>query len=430
MKHITIKLLSTASLLMAAGQVSAHVSYGPALFDGANDASSVLHLATTNLTAQSTQTLTATSNAGNLEDHNATTWGNSHDNKFQWFSISQPTNISFSITGNANNSYTSTITGAVTPIDTLQPAYNLFQGVVPYLSHDGAYQPASVNTGFATWSSWAWESLPTTLGGAGNANSEGNLIGGQTYTADSSALNGQANQVINGSAATSHMGVIGSNSGLVPGDVVTMSNNVSQTTYADGSALTNHTGTLTYITGEAAAAGQTTLNSSTITLTNPGVYTLLVSGSNQADYNQLMTDAIATGMGGSEGYQTNSLGLYVQPNTALMYYDTATSAYTNIASATTQANPAYTGPLGTPVAGFFAAASSTYTGPANGTGPGSSYYNSWSQVEQYAKVDRGARSYTISFSTAAVPVPGAVWLFTGGLATLLGFSRKRKQSAV
>ena len=107
MKHITIKLLSTASLLMAAGQVSAHVSYGPALFDGANDASSVLHLATTNLTAQSTQTLTATSNAGNLEDHNATTWGNSHDNKFQWFSISQPTNISFSITGNANNSYTS-----------------------------------------------------------------------------------------------------------------------------------------------------------------------------------------------------------------------------------------------------------------------------------------------------------------------------------
>jgi len=427
MKCTVIKTLSVAALATFAGQASAHVSYGAPLFDAQNDASSVMHLATANLAVNSNQTLTATSDAGYLEDHNAVTWGNSHDNKFMWFSISQPTVINFTITGLANANYNGTFTSGA--IDTLQPAFNLFQGNVQYLSHDGAYQPASINTGFAPWSSWAFEALPVAKGGAGNVNSEGNLIQGVSYTTDAGALNGQANVTVDGTApgVTAHMGVIGSNNGLVPGDTVTMADNVSQTTYADGTPLTNHSATMTFITGEAAPAGSTTLSSGNIDLTAPGIYTLLISGANASDYSQLMADAIATGMGGSEGFQTNGLGLYIQPYTNQQYFDTATNSFTNTASATTVANdgthagsPGYGGPQGTPVNGFFVAGTS-------GTGPGSSYANTWAEVERYSKIDRGARNYSISFNAtpAAVPLPAAAWMFLGGLTGLMGFSKRK-----
>ena len=468
MKKHVIKGLLISSVVAVSGQASAHVSYTPALIDQLGDATSLLHLAASNQTAVATQNLTATSNAGFAESHNATIWGNSHDSKFQWFSLSAPATISFSLTGNAINAVGTTpvppgtanqiinpVTGVATTADTFQPGFNLYSGVVPYLSHEGAYQAS--NTGFAPWSSWAWEALPTSQGGAGGtANSSGNPIVDTTYTVGSGSLNGFANgTVITGPTSAAfggpgHMGVIGSNSGLIPGDTVTMSDNQAQTTFADGSALTNHTGTLTLVAdaavnddgslrtdgaaGTSITASSTGKNNLTTTLTLPaGVYTLQVAGNNQADYTALLADAILTGMGGSEGYQTNSAGLYIQPNSNLAYYDTASSTFTNTASGTTQANSVYTGPLGTPVAGFIVAASPghTYNGTGLDTTAGSAYQNSWVAVENYAKAyDRFARPYTIALNSvtpSAVPVPAAVWLFLSGFMGLLGFSKHRNR---
>lgn len=411
-------LTATAAggILLLPQQASAHVSYGKPLYDPQGAAASVLHLTAANQVVTPSQTTTASSNAGYLESHNATYWGNSHDSRFMWFSIDGPTLINFSVTGNANNPISGTYVSG-TP-STLQPAYNLFSGVVPYVSHDGAYQPNPPNTGFASWSSWAWAALPTANGGTGNVNAQGNLVKGVSYVADAGALNGQAGLTIDGTGpgVTSYMGVIGSVNGLQPGDTVTMSNNVSQATYADGTPLTQHSGTMTFLGGEAAASGNT-LNSKSIYLTTPGVYTLQIAGANQSDYDTLLANAMATGMGGYSGFSQNTLGLYAKtiwgtPNTI----DTQGGTY----------------PLGIPVMGFFAAADASCPvgnatcQDATNTGPGSSYANSWRQVEQYSKLDRAARGFSISFTATPVPVPAAVWLFGSALGWMGVFGRRKK----
>lgn len=468
------KLLTSAiavNLAAFAGQASAHVSYGQPLIDQQGDATSVMELGSANLTANSSQNLTATSNAGYQEDHNATYWGNSHDNKFLWFSTNAPETITFTLTGLDNTGYTYTPTGTTTHfannpvtgqaynIDTLLPAFNLFSGNVQYLSHDGAYQAS--NTGFAPWSSWAWESLPTSQGGAGGDNSAGNPVYGKTYTVPTDAVttaNGTAGQTIDGTlpGVTQHMGVFGSNNGLQIGDTVSMANNQSQTTYANGTPLTNHNATMTLVAdgaynadGTVSGSGDTVVSNgtdsitATITLPSAGVYSLVVSGNSTADYNQLMADAIEIGMGGSEGFQTNSLGLYIQAYSNDQYYDTATQQFTNVADATTVANDGtiagssgYTGSWGTPVIGFSVAATSghTFSGTGPDTSAGSAYVNTWTAVEQYSAVDRAAHKFNITVNSvapiSAVPVPGAVWMFLSGMMGMFGFSKYKSRKAI
>ncbi|BBL74686.1 hypothetical protein [Methylomagnum ishizawai] len=328
------------ALFLASGQVSAHVSYGHALYDdsgtnpGGNGGTvaeeTVMHVATGNKGTASCQgagcasvvtSVTASGNAGWLEAQNPNLWANSHDSRFMWFYISKPTVIQFSITGNANADYTSTMPGSTlgtVAIDTLNPAYNLFYGAVPHLSHDGAY--GSFNTGFAQWSSWAQAALPAgqktyltgpnkniRFIGTGATTSEGNAIYNRPYTTDAGSLNLPSQAIAAGT--TQHMGTYGGfkTPGTCPSGAggFWMANSVTQVTYGDGSPLTDHSACLEFVRG--ASSSTNVLNSNKILLTKPGVYTLIVGGANRADYNQLVADAKLTGMG-PEGCATDASG--------------------------------------------------------------------------------------------------------------------------
>lgn len=301
-----------AAMLLMAGQVSAHVSYGPPLYDDTGTANStVMHLSSTNvaLGVKSTQTLTVTSNAGYAETKNATLWANSHDNKFMWLYVSRPTDVHIHIDGLANSPYVSTMNGSAlkgvpTPIDTLNPGFNLFYGAVPYLSHDGAY--GAFNTGFAPWSSWAQQAAPigtftegagsTRFVGVGNLNSEGNPIQGLSYTVDAGSANLPGATIPAGT--TGHMGTYGGF--LVPGAGPAgekgfwMANNAGQVTYADGTPLTQHSAFLQFYAHRATSGNSLDAD---ITLKKAGVYTLIIGGNNGKDAMQLVKYAMMTGMG-------------------------------------------------------------------------------------------------------------------------------------
>ncbi len=326
-----------AASFLAAGQASAHVSYGHALYDDSGAGPSggtlaedtIMHLGAANKGTASCQgagcpapvtSITVSSNAGFLESQDRHYWANSHDSKFMWFYVSQPTSIQFTITGNANPDYVSAVTGSTlkganTPIDTLNPAFVLFKGAAPYLAHDGAY--GAFNTGFARWSSWAQQTLPegytygkksTKFVGVGKSkpDSEGNPIKGLPYLNDASAVNRPGELIAKGK--TEHMGTYGGyeKRGTGPSGEkgFWIANNQTLVKYADGTDLTVHEGFLQFVAKGSNPSGNT-LSSGAILLTEPGVYTLIVGGANQTDATNLVTDAMAVGMAGPEGCPTD-----------------------------------------------------------------------------------------------------------------------------
>lgn len=353
-----------AALLLASGQASAHVGYGHALYDdsGVNPGGAggtvaeetIMHLASGNKGAQSTQTLNVTSNAGFAEANDPKLWGNTHDNRFMWLYVSKATKLKIEIQGNANTNWyntpanqaiigTSICAGepadagdpAATPprpakaawggcaIDTLRPAFALFAGKAPPSAHDGAY--GSFNTGFAPWSSWAQQALPagqptiasgTKFTGVGNASAEGNPVEGRAYTTDGTCPDPMPNPAVPCSyhspsstipaGTTGHMGVYGNYmaAGTGPNNEAGfwLSNNVTQVTYPDGSPSTEHSAFLKFVTRKAELYG--TYLTATVTL-KAGVYSLVVGGNNAHAAEDLVARAMATGMG-PEGCTTDA----------------------------------------------------------------------------------------------------------------------------
>lgn len=333
-----------AAMFLAAGQASAHVGYGHALYDdsgtnpnhvvgsvtGTVAEETIMHLTDANKGAASCQGLgcptivsqTATSNAGFAESRNNKYWGNTHDNRFMWFYISQPTYIHFTITGNPNADYVSamlgsSLNGIATPISTLNPGFLLFKGKASPAAHDGAY--GSFNKGFAAWSSWAQQAIPagqftergkraTQFAGVGNPNSEGNPVFKRMYGTDAGSANLPSSIIDPG--ITQHMGVFGGYEvrGRGPNGErgFWISNNLSQVTYPDGQPSSEHEVFLKYIAKGANPTGNS-LNSGIIKLTEPGVYSLVIGGANQTEAEQLVEDAMLTGMG-PEGCKTDASG--------------------------------------------------------------------------------------------------------------------------
>lgn len=334
----TVKAVAAiGSLFLFAGQASAHVGYGHALYDdsplvdpadpgkGTVAETRYMHLAASNLGKLPTQpdgtivtSLTATSNAGYVLARNKNTWGNTHDNRFMWFYISKPTRVHFTITGLANPNYVTDSTKTAStlcpapdgcPIDTLNPGYVLFQGKAPPSAHDGAY--GAFNTGFAAWSAWAQQAAPAGVDtvpgagkfhGVGNTSAEGNPIQGLSYTTDASSLN-VPGTTIDGTAAgvTAHMGVYGNYEAGGTGPLgeagFYLANNASQLTFPDGSPSTDHWAFLEYAGFKKASPVGNALDSGCISLKRPGVYSLVIGGANPADAAQLLKDAKLTGMG-------------------------------------------------------------------------------------------------------------------------------------
>ena len=91
-------LLSLAGLFLVAGQASAHVVYGSSLFSDSSIIDPVTGAARYR-SVNATPDRTVSSNAGWVAGLNATTWANSHDNRFLYFNLAQAQTIDFTITG-------------------------------------------------------------------------------------------------------------------------------------------------------------------------------------------------------------------------------------------------------------------------------------------------------------------------------------------
>jgi hypothetical protein len=218
------------------------------------------------------------SNAGWIAGLDATTWANSHDNRFRYFYLDSAATIDFTITGTNTNGN-----------GVLNPGYSIFQGVVPGGSHDGAGNlPAGAmvpvsyvgaQTGFATWSPFA----PT--------------------NDEIDANNGVAG------LTTAHWGNYRSN-----GDVTMANNGILPNPTTGDPGVPGVVSTMVY-TGRFGANGIGNSVTGHYTL-GPGLYSLVVGGANSTDLAALLSHAMATN------------GDYTTPSGALTGYANARLART------------------------------------------------------------------------------------------------------
>jgi hypothetical protein len=221
---------------------------------GTTVGTALAHVGYTTLPGSGSVTLnsTAASNAGWIAGQDATTWANSHDNRFFTFTLADTMQVDFTITGTNTNGN-----------GVLNPGYSIFQGQVPPGSHDGAGNlPAGAAvplsyvgslTGFASWSPFA----------ATNDEIDAN--------------NGAAG------LTTEHWGQYRSNADVtmstdgLPNAVPPVPGTVSTMTYLglSGSNATGNTLTGSYLLG-------------------PGIYSLVVGGANPFDLQTYLNAAMAT----------------------------------------------------------------------------------------------------------------------------------------
>jgi hypothetical protein len=140
----TAAFIALVGLLLSDGQASAHVVYGNSLFSDPSVTDPITGVAGVGSTF-SNQDRTVRSNAGWVAGLDATTWGDTHNDRFLYFHLAQAQTIDFTITALPNSNGASL----------LNPGYSLFSGAVPNVSHDGGYY-AGQST-FANWSPFAAE---------------------------------------------------------------------------------------------------------------------------------------------------------------------------------------------------------------------------------------------------------------------------------
>lgn len=125
-KALVLGSLSAVVFTLAAGVASAHVGYGSSLYDQS----------TNTFGAVGNFTPTVSSNAGwisgmsnNGVNRTATvdTLGDTHNNRFRSFTLTQASNVTITVLGTPNSNGASV----------LNPGFSLFSGMVPLSSHDG-----------------------------------------------------------------------------------------------------------------------------------------------------------------------------------------------------------------------------------------------------------------------------------------------------
>lgn len=98
-----------------------------------------------------TQTTHVISNSGWLAGLNPVTKADSHQSRFLWFQLDQPSHVNFTIS--AIEGYRYIPHGTTTEVEALgdlNPGWAIFEGLAPHLSHDGSTFPGQ--TPFAPWS--------------------------------------------------------------------------------------------------------------------------------------------------------------------------------------------------------------------------------------------------------------------------------------
>lgn len=254
--------LSAVAITLATGVASAHVGYGSSLYDG------------TNFGTVNNFTPTVSSNAGwisgmsnNGVNRTGTvdTLADSHNNRFRFFTLTEASNVSITVTGTANSNGASV----------LNPGFSLFTGLVPASSHDGVGDTNGLTAAQIT----AMQS-PDMVGAALNTPGDGGHLQNVPAFATWSPFFDTMDEITAEGGGAADAG--GANWGVYRADGdFTMGNNgglVSGVTYQGISVGDGHNGDV--IDNSVTWSG--TLG--------PGAYSMVIGGSNLDDLAALFTE--------------------------------------------------------------------------------------------------------------------------------------------
>jgi len=294
MKSLVIKA-TILGMALASGQAIAHVGYGSALYSGAGVYDPLAGTTGTGTYGAATNfSATVSSNAGYLTGLDSTTLGNTHDIRFRYFILNQASNVSFTINGLANVPVSGNANAALNGLTAsqLNPAFSLYNGVVPASSHDGIGDIAAVAADpdtaaylatandFASWSPFA--GVNGVRGGTGPAvqwgvfDSNGSITTGNNGTTGATDTHG-ANYL--GNLDTAKIATI-AYTGISGADA------------AAGSVFTDSQGNSQAVIGADGTVDHSVSWSGNLAA---GIYTLAIGGANLGDYAQFYTDTVTNG---------------------------------------------------------------------------------------------------------------------------------------
>ncbi len=434
-KKLVVALL-TGGMAGISGQAFAHWSSGPFLYNDAG--TNPLNLANSNLAAgvenhgtganaagtfgtntatgtsygTYTQTRAVSSDYGWIQGQDNSLWANSHDNKGLAFSLANTSRVTFTVTtlGTAASAVQTQATGGTT-VTTLSgqdwnPAFSIFKGLAPQSSHEGGIGNTALAQhlpGYVAWGPYASVQPYTSATDSTYETTTGNTYTGSgTWGAYRSNADWTGGRDISATATYGNGKLIGTSQVIGEGNV----------------------STLKYIDSESSAAGSHTVTWSGIL--GPGDYSLWVGGTNaahaleqQANYQGLLAAhtaddaAIAAANAAYTGYIATAPTIVA----AQAAYDAAIASHTATAAEKAAAK---------------AALDTALASDPTAVALKDAYNAARTNVTKYENLVANLRSsygFTIETTVAAVPVPGAVWLFGSAIAGLVGLGLRKQQLA-
>ena len=208
--------ISALALALAAGSASAHVGYGTSLYDQATNTYAGAGTGGMDPTVSSNAGwISGMSNNGVNRTATVDTLADTHNNRFRFFTLTQASQVSFTISGTNTNGN-----------GFLNPGFSLFSGAVPASSHDGAgdtngltgdqitaMQTAAhlaylgAQPAFATWSPFYDAMDEITANGGGAVDAGGPNWG--VYRADGNVTMGNNSGLV---STMSYLGISGQDS--------------------------------------------------------------------------------------------------------------------------------------------------------------------------------------------------------------------------
>lgn len=429
-KNAVATLLVSGSLFTVSGQALAHWSSGPFLYNDAG--TNPMFLANSNLalgvanngtgangpgtfgtnTATGTsygtytQTRVTGSDYGWSAGQNSTTWGNSHDNKGLAFSLATTSKVSFTINTLGSGLHSIVQTGSTTPTDLSgndwTPAFALFKGLATQSSHEGGIGNTTLDAnlpGYASWSPYASANPFSSASNALYTATTGNTYAGTegTWGAYRSNADWTAGRDINANARFGNGALIGT----------------------DQTLGGQNTRVLDWIAAETAAVGSHSLTSVEYIL-GPGDYSIWVGGNNEAhaaEQIQNYKDLVAAHTA-NDAIVATQQALFNTSATPQILAALATNQAAQASHTLTLAEKAAAQAVFESVLATSPTAQTAYNAWQTAAAPITALNNAIAQL-------RLGHAFTIQTTVAAVPLPGAVWLFGSAIAGLIGFSRRK-----
>ncbi len=226
-KALILGALSAVALTLASGAAFAHVGYGSSLYEQGTNTWGVLGSGGFNPTVSSNAGwISGMSDNGVNRTGTVDTLADTHNNRFRFFTLTQASNVSITVSGTTNANGASV----------LNPGFSLFSGMVPPGSHDGvadtngltAAQIATMQTpahnaylatvpAYATWSPF-FDATDEVIAQGGGAVDAGGPNWG-VYRADGDVTMGNQGGLVSTMTYTGHSVADGHNGDILDNSI-------------------------------------------------------------------------------------------------------------------------------------------------------------------------------------------------------------------